>query len=235
MILVRGDATNFFVAGRTLPSLMVTVTLSGVAIDSNVLLGNADASYKYSFWDGAVLPIGVGLSLILNAVLLAHRINAEGALTLPDVLARRYGKTVEVIVSLSSVLSFIMLLAGNLVGLGNICSYLWGISTKTAISIVASIIWSYTISGGMFSAANTGIAQGIIACTGSAALAFYMIRNENSHAPPPSIGFPGKTRGPIPTLGSRRCARADGRFCKTHSSTNSMFPPSWHVRVHLSR
>jgi Na+/proline symporter len=191
MILVRGDATNFFVAGRTLPWLMVTVTLSGVAIDSNVLLGNADSSYKYSFWDGAVLPLGVGLSLILNAMLLAHRINEEGVLTLPDVLARRYGRTVEIVVSLASVLSFIMLLAGNLVGLGNICSYLWGISTQTAIAIVAFIIWSYTISGGMYSTANTGIAQGIIACTGSIALAAYMIRNERSDSPPPSIGFPG--------------------------------------------
>jgi Na+/proline symporter len=194
MILVRGDATNFFVAGRTLPWLMVTITLSGVAIDSNVLLGNADSSYKYSFWDGAVLPLGVGLSLILNAILLAHRINEEGVLTLPDVLARRYGRTVEITISLASVLSFIMLLAGNLVGLGNICSYLWGISTQTAIAIVAFIIWSYTISGGMFSAANTGIAQGVIACTGSLALAVYMIRNERPDSPPPSIGFPGTSR-----------------------------------------
>jgi Sodium:solute symporter family len=195
MIPVRGDVTNFFVAGRTLPRLMVTATLSGVVIDSNNLLGNADPSYKFSFWDGAVLPLGVGHSLILNAVVLAHRINKEGVITLPDLLARRYGKTVEPIVRLASVRSFVVLLAGNLVGLGNGCGYLWGISTPTAIAIVATIIWSYTISGVMYTTTNTGIAQGIAACTGSAALAFYVIRNEKSHPPPRSIGCPGKSRG----------------------------------------
>jgi Na+/proline symporter len=80
-------------------------------------LGNADLSYKYSFFDGAVLPIGLGLSLILNAIFLARFINQENVLTLPDVLAKRYGKIVEVVVSCITIVSFLMLLAGNLVGM----------------------------------------------------------------------------------------------------------------------
>ena len=54
----------------------------------DALLGNADLSYKFAF-DGAVLPIGLGLSLILNALFFA-KMNAEGVLTLPRRL-KRYG------------------------------------------------------------------------------------------------------------------------------------------------
>jgi Na+/proline symporter len=112
---VKGKSVNFFVAGRSLPLWVVAMTLGAQSIDSNAILGNADLSYRYGFWDGAVIPIGLGLSLILNGVFLAHHINEDELLTLPDAFSKRYGKVVEVLVSLCTVCSFIMLLAGNLV------------------------------------------------------------------------------------------------------------------------
>lgn len=123
LFLVHGEAENFFVAGRSLPLWIVAMTLGAQSIDSNAILGNADLSYKFAFWDGAVLPIGLGLSLILNGLFLARHINCEEVLTLPDILARRYGRATEVLVSIATVVSFMMLLAGNLVGMGNILSY----------------------------------------------------------------------------------------------------------------
>ena len=92
---VGGKAENFFVAGRSLPLFVVTLTLASQSIDSNALLGNADLSYKYHFFDGAVLPIGLGLSLILNGVFLAHHVNNELVLTLPDIYGKRYGIATE--------------------------------------------------------------------------------------------------------------------------------------------
>jgi hypothetical protein len=41
-----------------------------------MLLGNVDLSYKYSFYDGAVFPVGLGLSLILNGIVFARKINS---------------------------------------------------------------------------------------------------------------------------------------------------------------
>lgn len=132
LFLVQGEAENFFVGGRSLPLWIVAMTLGAQSIDSNALLGNVDLSYKYHFWDGAVLPIGLGLSLINNGLFLAKHINNDqiGVLTLPDVLSKRYGKVVEVLVSIGTIISFMMLLAGNLVGMGVILSYLWGISEE---------------------------------------------------------------------------------------------------------
>lgn len=192
LFLVQGEAENFFIAGKSLPLWIVAFTLGAQSIDSNAILGNADLSYKYHFFDGAVLPIGLGLSLILNAIFLARHINAEeNVLTLPDILAKRYGKTPEIMVSLATIVSFMMLLAGNLVGMGVILAYLWGVSTSAGIWTAATIVWAYTISGGLFSVAYTDVAQGLVGWSGCAALAYYLIANEEVKAPPPSIGFPG--------------------------------------------
>uniref|UniRef100_A0A7S2VEF1 Solute carrier family 5 member 8 n=1 Tax=Entomoneis paludosa TaxID=265537 RepID=A0A7S2VEF1_9STRA len=187
---VHGKSVNFFVAGRSLPLWIVTITLAAQSVDSNALLGNADLSYKYHFYDGAVIPIGLGMSLLINGIFLAHHINNEEVLTLPDIFAKRYGKTVEVLVSLCTVCSFIMLLAGNLVGFGAITSYLWDISEEAAIWIAAIVIWMYTATGGLFSVAYTDVVQGVIGWSGCVVMAFWFIANE-TEAPPPSIGFPG--------------------------------------------
>ncbi len=133
VFVIKGKSENYFVAGRSLPLWVVTATLASQSLDSNAILGNVDLSYKYHFFDGAVLPIGLGLSLILNGLFLASKINADNALTLPDVFAKRYGKVVEIMVSICTIISFLCLLAGNLVGMGTIISYILKISQEGAI------------------------------------------------------------------------------------------------------
>ena len=139
VIFVKDKSENYFVAGRSLPLWVVAATLASQSLDSNAILGNVDLSYKYHFYDGAVLPIGLGLSLILNGLFLAAKINNDGALTLPDVFSKRYGKVVEIMVSICTIISFLCLLAGNLVGMGAILSYVLGISQAGAIWVS---IWS---------------------------------------------------------------------------------------------
>lgn len=159
--VVAGEAENYFVAGKSLPLWIVAMTLGAQSVDSNSLLGNVDLSYRYHFFDGAAIPIGLGLSLLLNGIFLAGKINAEEkVLTLPDVLAKRYGKVVEVLVGLISITSFLMLLAGNLVGMGVICGYVWGINQTVGIWVSSIIVWTYTVTGGLFSVAYTDVVQG---------------------------------------------------------------------------
>ena len=139
----------------------------------------------------SVIPIGLGLSLILNGIFLASKINKEGVLTLPDVFARRYGKTVEVLVSLTCITSFLMLLAGNLVGMGFVTAYTWGISQSSGIFISALLIWAYTVGGGLFAAAYTDVVQGAFGFTGCIVAAYWFIVNTPHNAAPPSVGFSG--------------------------------------------
>jgi hypothetical protein len=52
-VLVRDKSENYFVAGHSLPTWIVAITLGAAAVDSNSLLGNIDLAYKFSFYDGA--------------------------------------------------------------------------------------------------------------------------------------------------------------------------------------
>eukprot|EP00951_Prasinocladus_malaysianus_P013696 scaffold103927_cov47-Prasinocladus_malaysianus.AAC.1 len=94
-VALRGEAANFFVAGKSLPLSVAALTLASQSLDSNALLGNAELSYRYHFFDGAALPIGLGLSLLLNAAFLARHINRSNALTLPEIYGNHYGPLVE--------------------------------------------------------------------------------------------------------------------------------------------
>ena len=187
-VFVKGKPEAFFVASRSLPLWVVICTLASQAIDSNALLGASTLSYKFHFWDGVVLPLGLGLSLINNAIWFARHINHDYALTLPDVFAKRYGKIVEVLISLCCCVSFLCLLAGNLVGMGAIIAYVVNISQEGAIWIAAASVFFYTVAGGLFSVAYSDVIQACVGWTGCMVLSFYMISRYS--APPPSIGFP---------------------------------------------
>ena len=52
-VFVGNKSENYFVAGHSLPTWVVAITLGAQAVDSNSLLGNVDLAYKYSFYDGA--------------------------------------------------------------------------------------------------------------------------------------------------------------------------------------
>lgn len=213
VFVIKGKSENFFVAGRSLPLWVVIATLASQSIDSNALLGCATLSYKYHFWDGAVLPIGLGLSLILNAIFLARHINNDHALTLPDVFAKRYGKLVEVMASICCIISFLCLLAGNLVGMGAIISYLLTMSQEGAVWLSAFVVLIYTVAGGLYSVAYTDVLQAAVGWTGCATLAFYMIANQEPNAPPPSIGFPGYMYPDDDT-----CAMYEGVACENDAT-----------------
>lgn len=77
------------------------------------------------------------------------------------------------------------------VGFAAITSYVWGISETAAVWTAAAIVFSYTVCGGLFSVAYTDVVQGVMGWSGCVVMAFWFIANEDTNAPPPSIGFPG--------------------------------------------
>lgn len=50
-MLVHGDAVQYFIAGKSLPLWIVSITLGAQAIESGSLLTNVELSYKFHFWD----------------------------------------------------------------------------------------------------------------------------------------------------------------------------------------
>jgi Na+/proline symporter len=174
----------------------------------------------------AVIPIGLSLSLFINGIFLAPLVHDDEVWTLVDVFAKRYGKTVEIMISSCSILSFIMLLAGNLVGAGRVLAYVWSVPESMGIWLSAAFVWLYTYCGGLISVAYTDVAQGLVGWTGCFVFAMYLLSSHDIKASPPSIGFPGYVYpGKMGEGGA--CDMYQGVACTTDASACCYNEPLW--------
>ena len=110
---IEGDPTQCFVVDLTLSLRVCILTLTSQCIDTNAILGNADLSYKFHFYDSAAIPMSLGFSLLINGVFLAGSTNDAKLLALPDIYARKYGPLAEVLASCIMIAVFLALTAGK--------------------------------------------------------------------------------------------------------------------------
>lgn len=174
---IKGDSVNFLVAGRGLALPLAAATLMAQSVDSNATLGNTDLSSEFGFWAGAALPIGLSLCLLLTGLFLAKPMNRMGLITIPDFYRVKYGRTVELLAACIMSVSFSFLLAGNLVAGGYMFQNFLGLSYFGGITLLAVLVFAYTVSGGLFAVAYTDFIQVFIALLGSWGLLFYVLAN----------------------------------------------------------
>ncbi|MBE9108051.1 sodium:solute symporter family protein [Nodosilinea sp. LEGE 07298] len=174
---IKGDSVNFLVAGRGLALPLAAATLMAQSVDSNATLGNTDLSSAFGFWAGAALPIGLSLCLLLTGLFLAKPMNRMGLITIPDFYRVKYGRTVEVIAACIMTLSFSFLLAGNLVAGGYMFENFLGTSYVGGITLLAVLVFAYTVSGGLFAVAYTDFIQVMIALVGAWGLLLFVVAN----------------------------------------------------------
>ena len=174
---IKGDSVNFLVAGRGLALPLAAATLMAQSVDSNATLGNTDLSSEFGFWAGAALPVGLSLCLLLTGLFLAKPMNRMGLITIPDFYRVKYGRTVELVAACIMSVSFSFLLAGNLVAGGYMFQNFLGLSYLGGITLLAALVFAYTVSGGLFAVAYTDFIQVFIALLGSWGLLIYVLAN----------------------------------------------------------
>lgn len=167
---VRGEANNFLLAGRSLGAPVLAVLLMSQVIDSNATLGSADLAAGFGFWAGAAMPLGVAVSVLLVGMFFAKRLRATGVVTLPEYFAQRFGRGTEITASALTVVSFGILLAGNLVALGYLLEHFLGLSYTVAVLVIIPFVLAYTMAGGMFASVYTGLVQFAIMAVGIVSL-----------------------------------------------------------------
>lgn len=156
---IAGSSKNFIVAGRGLILPLAACTLMAQAVDTNATLGNTDLTSQFGFWAGASLPIGLAICLVVTGLFFAKPMNRMGLMTLPDFFRRKYGRSVEVMASAIMILSFSILLAGNLVAGGYLFQTFLGTSYAIGVLLLALILIVYTLPGGLLSDVYTSIIQ----------------------------------------------------------------------------
>ncbi|MDH3610909.1 MAG: sodium:solute symporter family protein [Nitrosopumilus sp.] len=157
--LVKNSGKRLIVAGKSLPLAMVGTMLAAQAVDGNSSLGNIALVFEFGFWAGAVIPIGLGVCLLVVAAFYAKPLNKMSMITLPDFYFRRFGNGAEGISGILMIISFLILVAGNLAASGFILEVVFGIDYFWGITISALVVVAYTIAGGLFASAYTNLFQ----------------------------------------------------------------------------
>lgn len=189
---VRGSSTRFAVCGKSLPLVVVGTALMAQAVDGNSTLGAASLTYTGSVWGGLMISIGLGLSLLIVGRFLAEPLNQMNLLTLPEFFYRRYGKHTELLVSLLTIVSFTVLIAGNLSAVAWVLSVVSGIDYLPALVLATAVIVTYTIAGGLYSAVWTDFVQVYSALFGFVAAAIWLLATRGlagmiADVPAPSV------------------------------------------------
>lgn len=172
---VRGSSERYTVCGKSMPFLVVGTALLAQAVDGNATLGNVSLVWSSNVWGGLLIPLGLAVSLVIVGKYLAKPLNEMDLMTLPEFFFRRYGKGTELLVSIVTLVCFTVLIAGNLSAVAWILSVVSGMSYGTSLVISTTVILTYTMAGGLYSAIWTDMFQIHVALIGFVAAAVWLV------------------------------------------------------------
>lgn len=162
------NTADFAAAGHSLPLPIVTATVFATWFGSETVLGIPATFLKNGFGGIVADPFGSSLCLILVGLFFARHLYNRRMLTIGDFFREKYGRTVEVLVTLCIVVSYLGWVAAQIKALGlvfNVVSE--GAITQTGGMLIgAGSVLIYTLFGGMWAVAITDFIQMIIIVVG---------------------------------------------------------------------
>jgi SSS family solute:Na+ symporter len=172
---------DYFLASRSLSARLVFLSLTASWFGASSILVTTDEAFRTgvsAFW---LIGLPAVATVLIFAFLLAGPIRRLDIITLPDLVERRYGKTVRRIASGLIFWYMAVLASSQLVALGQFIKpflgwpYFWSLALGTGIVLV------YLLSGGLLSVAATDVLQCILLSGGVIGLAAFLV-----HSSPPA-------------------------------------------------
>jgi SSS family solute:Na+ symporter len=162
------SSKDFAVAGRSLPMYVVTATVFATWFGSETVLGISSTFVKEGLGGVVADPFGSSLCLILVGLFFARPLYRMNLLTIGDFYRNKYGRAVEVIMTVCIVISYLGWVAAQIKALGLVFNVVSGgyISMHGGMIIGAASVLIYTLMGGMWSVAITDFLQMIIIVIG---------------------------------------------------------------------
>ena len=167
------NTTDFAVAGRSLPLVMIVTTTFATWFGAETVMGIPARFAEGGL--GAVVedPFGASMCLVLVGAFFAARLYKMNLLTIGDFYRKRFGKGVEIFCSVAIILSYLGWVAAQITALGLVFSVLSGgeISHITGMLIGTASVLVYVMVGGMVAVAWTDFVQMIVLVIGLAFIA----------------------------------------------------------------
>ena len=162
------NTADFAAAGHSLPLPIVTATVFATWFGSETVLGIPATFLKEGLGGIVSDPFGSSLCLIFVGIFFAKHLYNRRMLTIGDFFREKYGRTVEVIITLCIVVSYLGWVAAQIKALGLVFNVVsdGGISQTMGMLIGAGSVLIYTLYGGMWAVAMTDFVQMIIIVVG---------------------------------------------------------------------
>ena len=179
------NTSDFAIAGRRLPLIMVVTTTFATWFGAETVMG-IPAKFVQGGLNALVEdPFGAGMCLILVGVFFAAKLYRLNLLTIGDYYRARFGKGIEVFCSAAIILSYLGWVAAQITALGLVFSVLThGAMSETVGMIVGTLaVLIYVVVGGFLAVAITDFIQMIVLVIGLTIIAVFSAQLAGGVAP----------------------------------------------------
>lgn len=169
------NTTDFAIAGRSLPLIMVVTTTFATWFGAETVMGIPARFVQGGLNSIVEDPFGAGTCLILVGLFFAARLYKQNLLTIGDYYRKRFGKGIEVFCSAAIILSYLGWVAAQITALGLVFSVLTGgaMSETTGMIVGTLAVLVYVVIGGFLAVAWTDFIQMIVLVVGLSVIAFF--------------------------------------------------------------
>jgi len=169
------NTSDFAVAGRSLPLIMVITTTFATWFGAETVMG-VPAKFVQGGLNAVIEdPFGAGTCLILVGLFFATKLYKLNLLTIGDYYRQRYGKGIEVFCSVAIILSYLGWVAAQITALGLVFTVLTNGALAPAAGMVIGTlaVLIYVVVGGFLAVAITDFIQMIVLVVGMTVIAFF--------------------------------------------------------------
>ena len=169
------NTSDFAVAGRSLPLIMVITTTFATWFGAETVMG-IPAKFVQGGLNAVIEdPFGAGMCLVLVGLFFATKLYKLNLLTIGDYYRQRYGKGIEIFCSVAIIMSYLGWVAAQITALGLVFSVLTaGAMSPAAGMIVGTLtVLIYVVVGGFLAVAITDFIQMIVLVVGMSVIAWF--------------------------------------------------------------
>lgn len=162
--------SDFAVAGRKLPTFVVTSGLFATWFGSETVMGASSEFIEKGILGIIEDPFGAALCLLLIGIFFARPLYRLNLLTFSDYFRIRFGRAAEWVSAIFMIPSYFSWIAAQLVAMALLLQVLAGLPFVWGVVICAAVVVFYTYVGGMWSVSITDTVQTVIIIIGMLAL-----------------------------------------------------------------
>lgn len=169
------NTSDFAVAGRSLPLVMVITTTFATWFGAETVMG-IPAKFVQGGLNAIVEdPFGAGLCLVLVGAFFAAKLYQKNLLTIGDFYRQRFGKGVEIFCSLAIILSYLGWVAAQVTALGLVFNILTNGAMSPQMGMIVGLmaVLVYVVIGGFLAVAWTDFIQMIVLVIGLSIIAVF--------------------------------------------------------------